>query len=228
MDIPSNTVFEVLTDRGVDTIFHANGVLTSSHFLRSGALLSRGSAERLNLKQTAQSSDAIDKRHSVWFDVFADSVDIHRRVKNANHYGPVLFALHTSLIKSTYTGRIWVTKLNPTKWAGKTRKERWFQSGDDLKENFTDGTFDHMIVFRHCGGALPFGRYLSRVILDDPKMNIGGVDLFSAGYGALSLAMSDAQLEVPIKRRRCVSSCRCKHRYRQFEERTLEMFLPEY
>jgi hypothetical protein len=228
MDLPSSTVYEVLTDRGIDTIFHANTVVTSCHFLRSGALLSRGSAERLNLTQTAQSSDEIDKRHSIWFDVFVDSVDIHRRVKNANHYGPALFALDSMLIKAAYTGRIWVTKLNPTKWAGKTQKERWFQSGEDLKRHFTQGTFDHMVVFRHCGGALPFGRHLRQITLDDPKMNVEGVDLFSAGFGALCLAMSDARLEVPINKRRCKIGCQCKSRYRQFEERTLEMFLPKY
>lgn len=221
-----SAVYDTLVEEGVEHIYHANSVLTSCQFLRNKALMSRGSVEGMKLHQTAPSSDEIDKRMSVWFDVFADSVDIHDRVKNVNHYGPVLFVLDVEILRKSYTGRIWVTKLNPTKWAGMSHAERWFESREDLKENFSEGTFDHMIVFRHCGGFLPFGSCLKRIIVDDPKMEVGKVDVFSGGCGALMLAMVDAGLDIPIVRRRCKPKCRCTATYEANEDRTTEMFLP--
>jgi hypothetical protein len=217
----------VLVDKGVTSLYHANSVQTACHFLRAKALLSRGSVERLGLIQTGQTSDQTDKRHSVWFDVFADSVDIHDRARTRNLYGPVLFVLDIDLLERTYTGRVWVTKLNPTKWKGKKRNERWFQSRNDLETNFIYGEFNHMIVFRHCGGAIPFGPYLRKVVLDDPEIkNRDGVDLFSAGHGALSLALADADLDIPISKRRCRAQCQCTARYRQERGRTESMFIP--
>jgi hypothetical protein len=206
-------------------VYHANSVLTSSQFIRSKSLLSRGNTERLNLKQTDQNSDEIDKRYSVWFDVFVDSVDIHARASRANHYGPVLFVLDLGLIKRT-NGRIWVTKLNPTKWTGTQPSERWFQSKADLRENFVLGNFDHMIVFRHCGGALPFGNSLQEIVIDDPRLEVEGLDLYSVGIGALFLAMSDVSTSIPIRKRECVSQCRCRKTYKNSEAKTCELFIP--
>lgn len=133
MDIPSKHVFQVLQEKGINALHHANSVVTACQFLRSKSLMSRGTVERLGVKQTPQSSDTIDKRYGIWFDVFADSVDIHGRAKRANAYGPVMFVVDSSIIEKTYTGRVWVTKLNPTKWADKADKERWFQNKDDLE-----------------------------------------------------------------------------------------------
>lgn len=228
MDLPSSQVHRALKNVGATHIHHANTVLTACQFLRAQALLSRGSVERENLPQTDQYTDSLDKKYGIWFDVFTDSVDIHERAKSENHYGPVLFVFDVALIDKAYTGRLWVTKLNPTKWKGKSEEERWFQSKDDLSENFSYGTFDHMIVFRHCGGALPFGKYLKKIILDDPEMETDEeVDLFSIGYGALRLAMTDAGMNVPIERRSCRAGCLCKKNYQRDEESTHGRFLPE-
>ena len=227
MDLPSSVVHKALVDEGATHIHHANTVLTACHFLRARSLLSRGSVEQRGSVQTAQQSDGLDKHYGIWFDVFTDSVDIHARANSENHYGPVLFVLDVDLIEKAYTGRVWVTKLNPTKWKGKTKEERWFQSKDDLAENFTYGTFDHMVVFRHRGGELPFGRFLAKIVLDDPRMQTDeGLDLYSVGYGALRSAITDAGLDVPIERRVCAAHCACRRHYRQNEESTLERFLP--
>lgn len=169
MNIKSSYVLEILKNEGVNYIYHANSVANACIFLKSKSLVSRGNVERLGIKQTPQSSDGIDKRNSIWFDVFTDSVDIHFRASSINVYGPVLFEINADIIKHAYTGNIWITKLNPTKWKGKSRKERWFQDRKELEENFDKGTFDHMIVFRHCGGELPFKNHLRKIILDDPK-----------------------------------------------------------
>lgn len=199
MDIPSKHVFDALMDEGIDELHHANSVATACQFLRSRSLMSRGTVERLGITQTPQSSDDLDKRYGIWFDVFADSVDIHNRARRANAYGPVMFVFDTELINRSYTGRIWVTKLNPTKWSGKSEKQRWFQDKKDLEDNLTRGTFDQMLVFRHCGGELPFKKFLKRIILDDPQhTSEEDVDLYSMAVGALRLAMSDSGLDIPI------------------------------
>ena len=228
MDIPSRHVFDVLTEKGVDNLFHANSVATACQFIRSRSLMSRGTVERLGATQTPQASDDVDKRYGIWFDVFMDSVDIHHRARRANAYGPVLFVMDTKIIERTYTGRLWVTKLNPTKWAGKPDQQRWFRNKKDLEENFVVGRFDQMIVARHCGGELPFKRYLRKIILDDPnKETEDGVDLYSMAVGALHLAMQDANLDVPIERRQCRHGCLCGEYWGEDDERLFQMFDPK-
>ncbi len=226
MDIPSKQVYEVLAQSGVANLHHANSVITACQFLRANALLSRGTIERRKLCQTPQYSDGIDKNLGLWFDVFADSVDIHKRARHLNKYGPVLFVLDLKIILSINTGRKWVTKLNPTKWGGKNREARWFVSKDDLNKNFESGRFDQMVVFRHCGGELPFGNYLKKIIIDDPKVKSEvDVDYFSMAYGAIQLAMADARIEVPIVRRECANDCKCKIAYHDDKALTNKMFL---
>lgn len=225
MDIPSKHVYQVLDEKGVRTLHHSNSVLTACQFLRSKSLMSRGTVERLGIKQTEQSSDLLDKRYGIWFDVFADSVDIHARARRANAYGPVLFEFDSKIIERTYTGRIWVTKLNPTKWADRSDQQRWFQDKDDLEQNFVRGQFDQMVVLRHCGGELPFKSYLNKIVLDDPQQQTAdGVDLYSSAHGALSLAMSDSGLDVPIERRVCTAGCQCTANYRANRARCREFF----
>ena len=228
MDIPSKQVYEILQNAGVDSIHHANSVVTACEFIREQSLLSRGTVERMGFHQTAQSSDGLDKRYGIWFDVFADSVDIHERAGRENAYGPVLFVLDSKIIENTYTGRLWVTKQNPTKWAGKKDKDRWFQSKQDLEDNFVYGTFDQMIVFRHCGGSLPFGKYLKEIIVDDPEIESeAGVDFFSMAVGALRYAMSQSGTSVPIVKRECAATCTCVATYQANHELARKMFDPK-
>ena len=144
MDLPPKAVWDVLADNGVKKLYHANSVITSCQFLKNKALLSRGSVDRLKLAQTDQYSDGDDKRYSLWFDVFTDSVDIHSRASRINQYGPALFVLDLDKVRKAAAGRVWVTKLNPTKWQGQSREDRWFQSTDDIKENFVRGDFGQM------------------------------------------------------------------------------------
>jgi len=228
MDIPSKQVYETLANAGVDTIYHANSVVTACEYIRKKALLSRGTVERIGLKQTPQASDQLDKRYGIWFDVFADSVDIHARAGRRNVYGPVLFVIDSKIIENTYTGRLWVTKQNPTKWSGTKEHEKWFQSKSELDEGFVYGRFDQMIVFRHCGGALPFCKYLKEIIVDDPQLESEqGVDLFSMAVDALRYAMAQSGLSVPIRKRECNGSCSCVDEYEEDDELSLQMFDPK-
>lgn len=228
VEIPSKTVYEVLKHNGVDEIFHANSVITSCQFLCKGALLSRGTVARSGLYQTAQKSDQTDQKFGIWFDVFADSDDIHHRAKKANVYGSVLFVLDVELIARAYTGKVWVTKFNPTKWNDKTQEERWFVSAKDLEDNFVKGRFDQMIIFRHCGGELPIQKYLKKLILDDPCLasKSSKIDYYSMAYGALQLSMTQGQVNAPIIKRRCPKGCICQAEYSGNPKRTKEMYVP--
>jgi hypothetical protein len=214
MDLSSNKVFDVLRSKKVAELYHANTVLTACTFLQKGMILSRGNVEREKLFQTSQSSDAVDKKYGIWFDAFVDSVDIHARARKRNIYGPVIFVIDSEIIQKTYTGKIWVSKLNPTKWAENDMDDRWFKSIDDLSTNFVKGRFDQMILFRHSGGALPFKSYLKKIILDDPFYEgDDGMDVFSSARGALQLAMTLGGFDVPIEKRKCESICKCKKEY---------------
>jgi hypothetical protein len=227
MHIPSKHVYDVLTDKGLNDLHHANSVATACQFLKSGSLMSRGTVERSGFLQTPQDSDDIDVRYSVWFDVFVDSVDIHKRATKKNVYGPVLFVIDIEIISKTTTGRIWLTKLNPTKWAGKSETQRWFQNKKDIEEEFVVGRFDQMLVFRHCGGELPFKKYLKKIILDDPEyQDSKGVDYYSMAYGALRNSMTEKGIDIPIIRRKCSSSCPCKTQYADDVEKLKSMFDP--
>ena len=228
MHIPSSHVFETLCDKGITELHHANSVATACQFIRRRSLLSRGSVDRLGITQTSQTSDDADKRYSIWFDVFLDSVDIHERASRANVYGPVLFVFDIKIIDRNSTGRIWVTKLNPTKWSRKSEKQRWFQDKADLENNFIKGCFDQMLVLRHCGGALPFGSYLKEIVLDDPcRETKDKVDTYSMSVGALRLAMGDAKINIPIHRRKCGNGCNCKDYWNKNNDRLSQMFSPK-
>lgn len=228
MHLLRTNVLEELEAKEITELFHANSVLTACQFLKKQSLLSRGTLERYNYKQTAQSSDAIDKQYSLWFDVFTDTVDIHHRGRMVNIYGPVLFVLDAKILTESTTGRVWVTKLNPTKFPKRTEAERWFQNKADLKANLIKGRFDQMVVFRHCGGQLQFEKYLKKIILDDPNHELtkGKVDMFSMAYGALSHAMSDSGINVPIEKRICKPNCGCQASYAADINKMLKMFTP--
>ncbi|MDT4956141.1 MAG: hypothetical protein QOJ02_4279 [Acidobacteriota bacterium] len=228
MELHAESVYEILKEKGVETLHHANSVITSCQFLRSGSLISRGTIQRNEMYQTPQKSDGLDIEYGIWFDIFTDSVDIHARASQVNYYGPVLFVLDSRIIKDTYTGKVWVTKLNPTKWGGHPYEKRWFTSEEDLERKFVYGRFDQMIVFRHCGGELSFKDYLEEIILDDPQLEESEphIDYYSMAYGALRLAMTEGGIDVEVRKRECEKYCRCVKRYQSKPKWATQMFFP--
>lgn len=230
MDLPSKRVFECLLEKGISRLYHANSVLTACHFLRDGYLVSRGTVASLGIPQTPQQSDAADRRYSVWFDVFTDSSDIHRRASRKNSYGPVLFVLDIEKLMDETTGRIWITKRNPIYWAGLSVEQRWFQTIAEVEAEFTEGTFEQMIVFRHCGGRLPIRNALEKIILDndaDIECESPPAGLFPLACGALMLAMTEGKIDVPIEKRRCRRNCTCQQEYSDDPENAGIMFAPK-
>jgi hypothetical protein len=229
MDIPSKHVYEALKANKVDSIYHANSVITACQYLRSAALLSRGAVERRGLYQTPQKTDETDQKYSLWFDVFLDSVDLHAAAHNTNVYGPVLFKFDAKLIKDAYTGRVWVTRSNPMYWPRITsRGKRWFESSKDLKAEFKRSDFAQMILLRHSGGELPFGKYLQEIIVDDPQVKtLTKIDYYSMAYGALTLAKTEGGVTAPLRKRKCATDCNCLKRYKANFQRSRELFFPK-
>ena len=133
MELSSKKVYKILKSKGIERIHHANSLITSCQFLCRGALLSRGTVKRSGLYQTVQRSDETDLKKGIWFDVFADSVDIHHRARRANVYGPVLFVLDVGVIARAYTGKVWVTKLNPTSGMARTTRRDGLLQQEILK-----------------------------------------------------------------------------------------------
>lgn len=228
MELKPKEVYEVLKEKGIDSLNHANSVITSCQFLRYGSLISRGVIERKKWRQTTQISDSLDKEFSIWNDVFADSVDIHDRASRANAYGPVLIKIDPKVLVDQYVGNIWITKSNPTKWENLPIGERWFQSIEDLKVNFSKGIFDQMIVFRHCGGELSITNHVKEIILDDPKISQKlEFDVYSLAFGALRSALEEGGIEnINIKKRTCSTLCKCSEFYNHDLKHMARMYAP--
>ena len=60
MRLSTQFLLEHLRQHGVNTLVHANTAVTSTHFVRNQALLSRQAVDELGLCQTAQASDEVD------------------------------------------------------------------------------------------------------------------------------------------------------------------------
>ena len=226
MKLPSKNVYQILKEKGVNNIHHANSVITSCQFLRNGALLSRDSIVRRGLFQTPQYSDHIDKKYGIWPDIFTDSVDIHDRKRNINYYGPVLLVLDINFLEKIDGGLVWVTKLNPVKWNETNDDKRWFTSISDLEKHFIKGEFDQMIVFRNCGGELSIKECLTQIILDDSQQETreAGPHYFKTANDAIKLSMIEGGINVPIIKRKCSNQCSCVDSYTKDSKRTKIMY----
>jgi len=235
MDITRRDLVATLLANDITELYHAHSVLAACHFIQEKALLSRGTVDRMGLPTTSQKSDKVDRTYSVWFDVFVDTDDYHHRIRKRNAYGPVLFVLDTAetLVSRSTLGAVSVTARNPwptlsngSGWRGVPRNKRWILA-TELLDKLEKGEFEQMVVFRHCGGVLPFEGSLREIVLDDPGFEKGDIQLYSAAYGALSHALRLAGLDVPIKRRVCRPGCECKAQYKKERPRTFEMFLSQ-
>jgi len=114
---------QVLIDKGVSHLYHANTVGTTVTFLRNGGLFSRGAVEDNGLYQTRQVTDESDKGFKIYYDIFFDSVDIHERANNLNDYGPVTFVYSLDLIDKLPRNSIKITKINPIRWENSMSEE---------------------------------------------------------------------------------------------------------
>jgi hypothetical protein len=72
-----NEVYDILVERGVTHLHHANSVRTSLSQLRLGGLASRALVESNKLAQTSQITDTEDREYGIWGDVFVPYLKLH-------------------------------------------------------------------------------------------------------------------------------------------------------
>lgn len=203
------TYLEVLKNKGVDLLFHANTVATSLTFLNSNGLLSRQYVEENGLTQTKQYTDSTDKILGVYNDIFFDSCDIHARASRSNLYGPVLFVYDVRLLE-IYESVLGITKSNPCRWnTAMSFEERYFQSPEEVSANFCYGTFEQHITLRNIG-CLDFA-YLKYIVFDTIDMENSDVRTREIWNSANSkLARLCAEKNIQFFLRSCKVDCSCK------------------
>ena len=172
--LSSKGLHEILIEKKVDFLHHANTVLTSLTFIRQGCLLSRGTVQENNLLQTPQKSDEKDKLHEVWDSVFLDGTDHHSLYKAYNVYGPILFKIRLDLLLSDDFDKVYITKSNPTIWRDvKPSEDNYYESLKEVRSDYLNGKIlpsQIMFTFRSIERKLDLKKYLHSIIVDDPKM----------------------------------------------------------
>lgn len=207
---------EILLEKDITHLYHANTVGTACTFLENNGLLSRGYVEDNGLRQTPQESDAIDKSVDVYYDIFFDSVDIHERVKCLNHYGPVVFVYSVDLLDDLPEGSIRITKDNPIRWhPGMTEEEKYFMTEDALRTYYNKGTFEQHLTIRHQVQPLPF-THLEKIILDDP--GIANTRYFDNALLHMAPLVQTHANGTLLQARQCEADCNCKTQYRAYKE----------
>lgn len=235
--LPSKDLYEILKEKGVTQLFHANTVLTSKTFIENNALLSRSYVENNGLLQTSQKSDDKDKEYNVWDDVFLDAIDLHKRYKKANNYGPVIFILKLEILLSKNLSEILVTKNNPMFWTATTvLEDRYYSSIEDVKENYLSGKrLDSriMLTFRSPEKAINLSEFVEIIGIDKPNII---VDLKSGGrqnvgefaYGVIKTAINENGLShIPVVYRHSsgnLNNCICNWEYAEMFKRNFQEF----
>lgn len=216
-------LYEVLQSKGVQYLHHANTITTSLTFIEQRALLSRYYIESNELVQTSQKSDQEDKDFDVWDHVFFDGADLHVRYRRANVYGPVLFRVKLSLLKSHIVKHIFVTKTNPMYWRRSMQlSERYYSRLEDVDNEYLTGkVLDSYIMFtlRGPNNAVKLNKYLDSIVLDSPNiiigMKTGGTkQLLAYSEGKIKEALQENRLShIPVIIRSCPIHCGCRFNY---------------
>ena len=164
----SDEVKKALSKHRVKHLYHVNTVLTSLTYLNEGGLISREKTNEKDLPQTPQQSDETDKKWGIFDDIFFDSVDIHKRVKNVNHYGPVTFVYSLDVLDELKENDICVTKKNPQYWKdGEKTKDRYFSDIEELASGFVKGNFGQHITIKSPLHPIPFD-CLEKIMIENP------------------------------------------------------------
>lgn len=201
----------ILISKDVNKLYHANSVETSLTFLKNNGLMSRGICEQDNLPQSPQLSDNQDKKLGIYYDIFFDSVDIHKRTHNANFYGPVLFVYNIDVLDSVDEGSVKITKNNPIYWKHNApENERYFTNINDLYQNFCKGNFGQHITIANRYTPLPFD-HIESVVLNFPANAHDA--FFEKAYKSISHLTKFHN--IPLCAERCNPDCKCNQFYNQ-------------
>ncbi|SEC25200.1 hypothetical protein SAMN04489761_2491 [Tenacibaculum sp. MAR_2009_124] len=215
MKLNNKDLYNLLSEKGIHHLYHANTVGTSRTFIEQGGLMSRGAVESKGLNQTPQSSDAIDKVFDVWNDVFLDTVDLHTYFSRQNYYGPVLFKLTTDFLNEIDLD-VWVTKDNPINWnVEMTDKQKYFVSVEELSENWEQYQRQRKMTTIKNNMDSILMDYVEEVIVDNPAVQITktGLVFFNQAMADLKETLKiNPPLKNKFKTRTC-NGCFCRDNY---------------
>jgi len=222
----TDSIKQILINKGITRLYHANTVATACTFIKQHGLLSRGAVRDFGLYQTPQSTDISDQEFDVFYDIFFDSVDIHQRSKNINYYGPVTFVFSINVLDCLSPSSIRITKNNPIYWDyGMSDAEKYFLETDDIMHSFTRGDFKQHITLRHQTNPIPFD-FLEMIIIDNPKLADNSCFIHAHKY--LHSLLTEHKLNIPLRVRECNSNCNCKNIYESYSaEQLMIYFNPE-
>lgn len=216
MVISPQAIKKVLVQQGVKHLYHANTVVTSLSFLRSGGLLSRGYAEDLGVPQTPQESDESDKAYGIYYDIFFDASDVHKQCRNLNYYGPVSFVYSINVLDVPGI-IVKITKDNPIRWHVDTpEEERYFVSEDELDIHYSSSEITMHITICDMHSPLCFSDYLEEIVIENPK--IDNTRYFDQAYKAILTEVAQQAINVPVRIRECPDDCGCYKKYRESRE----------
>lgn len=206
----------ILLDKNIEFLYHANTVATACTFLRAGGLLSRGTVVDLGLEQTSQETDETDKMFDVFYDIFFDSDDIHRRAKKINLYGPVLFVYSIDLLDDLPDNIVGITRVNPKYWNSEmTDSDKYFQSPEELSLQYFKGVLTQHFTIRHWNTPLSF-HHLIKIVLDNPK--IGNTTYFEKACVEIERLTKTQFPESLFEIRCCDPECHCEGQYQGYKE----------
>jgi len=218
-------VYQILKDKKINFLHHANTLSTSLTFIENRALLSRYYVEQNNLYQTPQKSDLEDKKYNVWDYIFLDGEDLHIRYNRANKYGPILFRFNIEMLVSPSIRAIQVTKSNPWYWKDNTPiSEKFYSSTEELKNDYLTGKkLDSQIMFliKSPEKEIKLNKFLHSIDIDIPKLIINLVtgnkmDVGDYAYLAIENSLKENGLShIPILKRHNgnLTACACHRNY---------------
>lgn len=223
--LPPKEIYQILKNKGIKYLHHANTVATSITFIENRALLSRHYVEINGYYQTPQKSDDEDKRFDVWDSVFLDGEDLHKRYKQANKYGPVLFKLKLEMLNSPSIQGIYVTKSNPWYWKKSTNIDaKFYKSVDDVNSDYLTGKkLDSQIMFtiRSPKTEIKLNKFLYSIEIDIPQLlinvkNIGNMSVGDYAIQSIQDSLNNNGLgHIPILKRHNgeFTLCKCTFDY---------------
>lgn len=206
---------QILSDKGITHLYHANTVATACTFIENDGLLSRGAIEDMGLYQTSQMTDDSDKDYDVFYDIFFDSVDIHQRSRRVNTYGPVVFVYSIDVLDVLPPDCVRITKSNPKYWnTSMSENDKYFLTPNELSLFYERGNFQQHLTIRHQMNPLSFD-YLERIIIDDP--GVEDTRYFDDAYHHLQDLLDEYAPDVLLEVRQCPADCGCQIQYNSYK-----------
>lgn len=227
-DLNKNELYEILSSKGIQNLYHANTIATSITFLNEKNLLSRKYVAENGLFQTNQYSDEVDKKFNIWDDIFLDAMDIHTEFKRPNKYGPFLFSFDTSLLKSDDVQNIRITKSNPVYWKLSQSESDWYYSDlNEFNDKYKKGNklkdVGSMIILRDINGKFPLRPHINRLILDNPNLVVNYKNEQQYLANILTEKISDVinqngfnDVQKHLRHKHNIFNCECWYKYNYF------------